>query len=318
MKLTESVTNFPYKWASGSLSKNLFWIIALCFLATTNYSCYNSATNSNGRSCDTTICDFYKRKVTFTDNPQRIISAAPGITEIVFALGEGKRLVGRTEFCDFPPQAKGIPSIGGLEDPNIELIATINPDLIIASTHFKKEMVDKIEQLNIPVAVLKNQESFEGAYELIQSIAKILKVKLRADSIIEKMKLEVRETEVLVNQQKSRPSVYFVIGFGKTGDYTAGGNTFIHQLIEMAGGTNIAADLNGWSYSLEKLVEKNPDIILIRTGDKELFCKTSVYKNLKAVKTGRIYEIDNNLFEIAGPRLADGLKQLYTILHPKM
>jgi iron complex transport system substrate-binding protein len=231
-------------------------------------------------------------------------------------LGERKRLIARTDFCDFPPEVKSIQSIGGLEDPNIETIATLNPDLVIASTHFQKEMVDKIEKLSIPIIVLKNHESFNGAYKLIQDIGDILKVGHRADSIVEEMKTDVEEVEELVKQVKTRPTVYFVIGFGKTGDYTAGGDTFISQLIELAGGINIAAGLKGWSYSLEKLIEKDPDVILIRTGDKEIFGKTYGYTTLKAVKNNKVYEIDNNLFEITGPRLAVGLKQLYHILHP--
>lgn len=289
--------------------------IAIAILATA-FSCSNTASHQQASGKDTTLCDSYGRNVTFAENPQRIISAAPAITEIIYALGEEKRMVGRTDFCDFPPQVKNIASIGGLEDPSIEAIAAINPDLIIASTHFQKEMVGKIEQLKIPIAVLKNQSSFGSTYELIHEVASILKVEPRADSIIERMKAEVSEVEAAVSKVKTRPTVYFVIGFGKTGDYTAGGDTFIHQLIEMAGGTNIAADLKGWSYSIEKLIEKDPDVIIIRTGDKEIFCKTHGYTNLKAVKTGRVYEIDNNLFEIMGPRLSQGLKELYNILYP--
>jgi iron complex transport system substrate-binding protein len=291
---------------------NLQIAAAAIFLIT---ACSNPSSNKQSAQNDTTLCDSYSRNVTFVDNPQRIISAAPAITEIVYALGEERRLVGRTDFCDFPSQVKNIVSIGGLEDPSIETIASINPDLIVASTHFQKEMVAKIEQLKIPIVILKNQTSFKGTYELIRTVASIFKVESRADSIIQKMKAEVSEVEALVSKVTTKPTVYFVIGFGKTGDYTAGGDTFIHQLIEMAGGTNVAADLKGWSYSIEKLIEQDPDVIIIRTGDKEIFCKTSGYTNLKAVKTGRVYEIDNNLFEIMGPRLSKGLKELYNILH---
>lgn len=288
-------------------------IAAAVLLAT---SCSNPAGNQQSLKGDTTLCDSYARNVTFTDNPKRIISAAPAITEIIYGLGVENRLVGRTDYCDFPPQVSNIASIGGLENPSIEAIAAINPDLIIASTHFQKEMVTQIEKLKIPIVVLKNQASFSGTYELIHTVASIFKVEALADSIVQKMKAEVSEVETLVTKVKTRPTVYFVIGFGKTGDYTAGGNTFIHQLIEMAGGTNIAADLKGWAYSLEKLIEQDPDVIIIRTGDKEIFSKTPGYTNLKAVKTGKVYEIDNNLFEIMGPRLSQGLKKLYTILHP--
>jgi iron complex transport system substrate-binding protein len=290
-------------------------VFSLALFVILSYSCSPVSSNKGQTSKDTTFCDFYNRKVTFANNPRRIISASPGITEVIYALGEGNRLVGRTDYCDYPVQVKKVASIGGLEDPNFETIAAINPELVIASTHFQKESVRKLEVLKIPVIVIQSETSFEGAYDIIGKVAMVLNVKYRADSIINRMKTDVAEILQKVKSVKSHPTVYYVIGFGKTGDFTAGGNTFISKLIEMAGGTNIAADVNGWSYSLEKLIEKDPDVILIRTGNKEVFCKTPSYCNLKAVKSGRIYEIDDDLFEITGPRLSEGLKNLYKILH---
>jgi iron complex transport system substrate-binding protein len=281
-------------------------------------SCGKSSNSKKNTKADTTLCDSYKRNVTFVANPQRVISAAPGITEIIYALGEGRRLTGRTEYCDYPPEVNSIRTIGGLEDPDIETIATINPDLVIASTHFLKETVQELDALKIPTIIIRSQESFEGAYETIAAVAGIMNVKHRADSIIFKMKSEVDSISKLVSKKTIKPTVYYVIGFGKTGDYTAGGSTFISKLIEMAGGRNIASDVTGWSYSLEKLLENDPDIIVIRTGNKEIFCKSPSYNKLKAVKTGNVFEINDDLFEITGPRLAEGLKKLYNILHQKV
>lgn len=277
-------------------------------------SCRSGGKTGFQKNKDTTICDSYQRKVSFVSNPQRIVSAAPGITEIIFALGEGRRMVGRTDFCDYPPETKEIPSIGGLQDPNFETIAGINPDLVIASTHFQREAVQKLESLKIPVAVIMSEASFDGAYYTISRIGRILDVTHKADSIISRMRTTVDSILTQVRTEKYKPTVYYVIGFGKTGDFTAGGNTFISKLIDMAGGVNIAGDISGWSYSLEKLIEKDPDIILIRQGNKEIFCKTASYSDLKAVKTGHIYEINDDLFEITGPRLAEGLKCLYSII----
>ena len=294
---------------------NYFFPILLLFIGGVNFSCSQSSSNKRAANTDTTFCDSYSRKITFSDNPQRIISAAPGITEIIFALGEGRRLVARTDYCDFPPQVEYIASIGGLEDPSIETIASINPDLVIASTHFQKESVQKLDLLKIPAIVIQSEGSFEGAYETIGKIAEILHVQDRGDSIIRKMKDEVAMVLEKVRLVKNIPRVYYVIGFGKTGDFTAGGNTFISKMIEMAGGKNIAADVNGWSYSLEKLIEEDPEVIFIRSGNKEIFVKTPSYRDLKAVKNNKIYEINDDLFEITGPRLVEGLKLLYTKLH---
>lgn len=262
------------------------------------------------------ITDSYQRKITIAKVPERIISASPAITEILFALGQEKRLIARTDFCTFSSQVNTLPSIGGIIDPSIETIASLHPDVVIASTHFLKEMADKIQQLDIPVVVLTSQESFEGAYELIRKTAEIVNAKAEADSIIHKMTRDVQEIETKVKSTRARPRVYYVIGFGKTGDFTAGGNTFISHMIQLAGGVNIAQEIDGWVYSLEKLVQEDPDIILIRNGNKQLFMNSPSYKNLKAVKLNQVFEVDNQLYELSGPRLSLGLRNLFAILHP--
>ena len=281
------------------------------------FSSCNFKSDNNKQTCTISITDSYQRTVSLKAVPQRIISASPAITEIIFAMGEGKRLVGRTLYCKYPAETANIPSIGGLEDPSLETIVKLNPELVIASTHFKKEMVQQLETLKIPVIVEKNQDSFDGVYSLINKIASILKVDSKGDSVICGMQKKVEYVKTSCKNIKYQPSVYFVIGFGKTGDFTAGGNTFISEMISMAGGINIASDVQGWSYSLEKLIEKDPDIILIRPGDKALFCNTTSYQKLKAVKQGKVFEVNNDLFELTGPRLADGLELLFHTIHPE-
>lgn len=275
-------------------------------------------TISTKQSKSIVVTDAFNRKVTIASEPKRIISISPAITEIMFALGKQQLLIGRSDRCTYPKQVSSIPTIGSILEPNIETIASLKPDLVIASTHFKKEMVDKIEQLGIPIIVLKSQDSFEGAYEIIAKVGEIVQAQHQADSIIGTMKTDVSLIQEKAKTAISRPTVYYVIGFGKSGNFTAGGNTFISNMINIAGGKNIAEDVNGWSYSTEQLIEKDPDIIIIHKGDKEAFANTAIYKNLKAVKNNKIYEIDNLLFELTGPRLSLGLKTLFTILHPEV
>ncbi len=262
------------------------------------------------------ITDTFQREVTIEENPQRIVSASPSITEILFALKQEKKLVGRTDYCTYPPEVKTIPSIGTITNPNLESLASFRPDLVIASTHFKKEVAEKIDLMRIPIVVLKNQETFEGAYDVIRQTAEIVDAEEAGDSIIQKMQQDVSDVVSRVKTITERPSVYYVIGFGKSGEFTAGGNTFIGKMINMAGGTNIAEEITGWSYSLEKLIQMNPEIILIRKGKKKLFMSSPSYQSLKAVKNNQVYEVDNRLFDLAGPRLSEGLKTLFNILHP--
>ncbi len=265
------------------------------------------------------VIDSYNRTVTLEKPALRVVSVAPSITEIIFALGKGDILKGRTDYCDYPAEVLDIPSIGSLREPDIEAIAELEPDIVIASTHFTKESLEKLTALSIPVAVLADQDSFEGVYRIIEEIAILTGAESEADLLVSSMKETV--TSVLDTVRgKGTPSVYYVIGFGEYGDYTAGGDTFINQIIEMAGGDNIASGISGWSFSLEQIVDSNPDIIVCSKywNSKNSIMTTSGYMDLPAVKNGNLYEIDNNMLDRQGPRLADGLMELAKIIHPDL
>lgn len=275
--------------------------------------------DSNNTSYPITITDSYDREVIIDKKPQRIVSIAPNITETITALNAQDRLVGRTEFCDYPESVSSIESIGTLQEPNIEKIAELKPDVVIASTHFKKESLEKLEQLGIKVVVLYGEESFDGVYETIEKVSKVIGEEEAGNKIVKDMKAKVEDVLNKVKDAK-KPVVYYVVGFGQYGDYTAGKDTFIAQLIDMAGGTNAANDVEGWKYSIEKLVEKNPDILICSKffDSKAGIMQTNGYKDLTAVKEGRLFEIDNNILDRQGPRLAEGLEELAKIIHPEL
>lgn len=264
-----------------------------------------------------TIKDSYDREVVIEAEPKTVISIAPNITETIFALNAGDKLVGRTDYCDYPEEVDNIQTIGSLREPNIEKIVELKPDLVIASTHFKKEVLQKLEESGLKVIVLYGPESFDGVYSTIKNIGLVLNKKEQAQKIVTDMKSKVDEVTVKV-KDKDKPSVYYVIGFGEYGDYTATKETFIAQMIEMAGGQNAANDSEGWKYSLEKLVEKDPHILVCSKyfDSKAGIQAANGYKDLTAIKEGRLYEMDNNMLDRQGPRLADGLFELAKIVHP--
>lgn len=265
-----------------------------------------------------TVKDSFDREVTIDKEPERIVSLGPNITETIFSLGNGKKLIGRTEYCDYPNDVKKIDSVGTLAEPSIEKIASLKPDIVIASTHFNKELIKKFESLNIKIVVLYGSENFDGVYDTIQKTGTILNSKKSANDLVAGMKTKVTEIQKKI-ANKEKTLVYYVVFYGKGGEFTAGGDTFIGQMIEMVGGKNSAGDIKGWKYSIEKLVEKNPDILICskHNNSKAGIIATNGYKDLKAVKEGKIYEIDNNLLDRQGPRLADGLEELAKIIHPE-
>jgi len=265
-----------------------------------------------------TVRDSFDRIVSISREPKRIVSLAPNITEILFALGEGERLAGRSSWCDYPAGVKDVPDAGSLMEPNIEKIASLRPDLIIASAHFQRESLDKLDRLGVPVLILFGPESFDGLFYTIDKVAGLV----NAEADAAKIKIDIRRRIEAVQRKTAgleKPKVYYVIDFGASGDYTAGGNTFIHQLLTMAGARNIAEDLDGWAYSLEMVMQGDPDLIICPDipGFRERLTSSPGYRNLRAVKEDRVYQIDVDLIDRQGPRLIDGLEVLAGIIHPE-
>lgn len=254
----------------------------------------------------------------FNSVPQRIISMGPNITEILYAIGAGDKLVGRTDYCDYPSDALLVESVGNLYSPDIEKIIELQPDIIIGSIHFYGEAKEQLENLGIQTAVLYECDNLDGIYDTIRAAGQISGYADKADALAVQTQEEIENIKRTAALNSVKPSVYYVVGYGEYGDYTAGGDTFIGQMLEAAGGNNIAAGINGWSYSLEALLEADPDIIILGLGEAEAFKTAENYRELSAVKNGRVMEIDRNLLDRQGYRNAEGLKKLAEILQPAL
>ena len=262
------------------------------------------------------IVDGMEREISIENKPKRIISIAPSVTETIYKLNKQDLLVGKTEYCDYPKEAQNIETIGSLQQPNIEKIISLKPDIVFASTHFKEESLKQLEKLNIKVVMIFSQKSFEGVYSNIDLMGQILDAKSKSEEVINEMKKEVKLVKDTVKDLEKK-TVYYVIGFGNGNDFTATGETFISEMIEMAGGINIAKDATGWQYSLEKLIEKNPDVIISRQKFIDELKVANGYRSLDAIKNDQVVAVNNNLIERMGPRLSKGLKELAKAIHPK-
>lgn len=265
-----------------------------------------------------TIEDSFGNTVVLEEKPERIVSVAPSITETVFALGAEELLVGRTDYCDYPAEVSGVESVGTLKDPNIEKIVELDTDLVIASTHFSDEVYEKLTELEIKVIVLNPNDSFDGVFSVIEALGEIVDQNDNAEKLNNEMKATIAEVQDKV-AGLAAPSVYYVVGYGEFGDYTAGGGTFISEMIKMANGENIADDVEGWSYSLEKIVEHDPEMVIVSKyyDTKAGLIEANGYNELSAVKAGNVFEIDSNMIDRQGPRIAEGFKALAEIIHPE-
>lgn len=256
--------------------------------------------------------DDYQNTVTVPSDPKRIVSLSPAVTEIVFALGKGDLLVGRTDFCQYPAEVENIESVGGISNLNIEKILALQPDLVISGSMIPQKSAEHLMSLGVPLVCVIEKNRFDGLYENIAKIGQLVGQSETADSLIDKLKHEIddNQTQYAENSNSERPSVYYVVGFGAGGNFTAGGDTFINDLIAMAGGRNIAAGVQGWSYSLEALMDQNPDYIIIRREDSATFCNTKPYTRLDAVKQGRVIAIESATIDLQIPRNIDCIRRL--------
>lgn len=279
---------------------------------------FESATESSAEETQYpfTITDSQGSELTFDSEPMKVVSMAPNITEMMYQLGLESKLVGRTNYCDYPEQVSSIESVGTLREPDIEKIISLEPDVVIASTHFSEEANKKLIDLGVKVVVLYEEFEIEGVYSIITSMGTLLNANETAKTVVHDMNKTITEIKLRI-EGLHKPSVYYVVGYGEYGDYTAGGDTFIGQMLSLAGGNNIAQDISGWSYTLEGLVEADPDIIIIPKDLKADFETAENYKDLSAVKNGHVYEINKDLVERQGYRNAQGLRALAEIIHPE-
>lgn len=263
------------------------------------------------------LTDVFGNEVTIEKEPRTVVSISPEITETIYELGLGDKLIGRTDFCDFPSEVLEKESIGSLYEVNTEKVIDLNPDVILVSSLVKEEVVKQLMDNGLTVVALNWNENFDGVYTYMTTIGTILNKKEETESYIEAMKEKVNQLLASV-EGLEKPTAYFVTGCGEWGDYAATGDTFLGQMLEMAGAENTAADGISWSYSLEQLVDKDPEILICsKSYDLKKQIETlDGYKDLTAVKEGNLFEVDENLFFRQGPRLVDGLATLIEVFHP--
>jgi iron complex transport system substrate-binding protein len=263
------------------------------------------------------IADTQGEVITLDAEPERVVSVAPNLTELMYKLDAGDKLVGRSDYCDYPEEVSELESVGSLYTPDIEKIISLEPDVVIVSTHFNDENTKKLEEVGIPVITLYDENDVNGVYDMITTLGTAMNRNSEAAACVSEMKATIKSVVDAV-EEVERPSVYYVVGFGEYGDFTAGGDTFIGGLIDLAGGDNIAKDVSGWNITLEEIVEADPSIIVISESNKEAFMSDANYADLTAVQEGNVYTIDTNLLDRQGYRNAEGVKALAEIFHPEV
>ena len=273
-------------------------------------------------SADKTVRDQLDRSMAVSDSPVRIISLAPSITEILFALNLDDRLIGATQFSDYPEKAKLLPKVGSYVNLDIEKIVSLEPDLCLATKDGNpKEIIDVLDALRIPVYAV-DPRNLEKVMETVLEIGALLDAEKQADRVVSDMRKRINRVKNRVKTAAKRPKVFYQIGIAPI--VSAGTNTLIHELIELAGGENLAKGPVPYPrYSHEQILALAPDIFIITSMARgEVFERVKSewcqWPEMPAVKHHRILLVDSNLLDRPTPRLVDGLEMLAKIIHPEL
>ena len=262
------------------------------------------------------------RSVTVPDNPQRIVSLAPSITEIIYELGQEQRLAGVTRFSDFPPEAAKLPKVGSFVHLDLERIVALKPDLCIAAKDGNpRAVVERLESLQIPVYVV-NPRDLDSVMETVVEIGALLNAGKKAKSLVQNMRFRIQQVKSLVAKASSRPRVFYQVGIFPI--VSAGSDTFIHELILFAGGKNLAQGSTSYPrFSREQVLALSPEVFIISSMARgEVFERVkkewSRWTDIPAVRNQRIFLVDSSLFDRPTSRLLDGLELLVRLIHPEL
>jgi len=266
--------------------------------------------------------------------PNKIISLAPSTTEIVFALGLVDKVVGVDAYSDYPYNfsawiaAGNMTSVGDFSGPNMEVIASLDPDLIVATAGVQGETVGTLRDLGYKVLVL-DPSNINGIMQNIELVGNATGKTAEAKALIASLTSRIEAVENKVASATSTPKVYYEEWYDPTSLWSAGAKTWQNDAIEKAGGTNIFADqqLDDFQSSAEAVISLNPDVILLPsqmgTGAPFWGSISDVkarpgWSSISAVQDDRLYQVNGDIIARAGPRMADLIEALAEAFHPEL
>jgi ABC-type Fe3+-hydroxamate transport system substrate-binding protein len=258
------------------------------------------------------------RRVVVPRHPERILSYAPNLTEILFAIGASDRLVGRTRFCDWPPEAQSVPSFGGILDPDFEKIAALRPDLVLATTVGNpRDKVEALGRLGYPVFVTSPQ-TVKDVVSDIEQIGNVVDAREGAAQVAARMRADLEEVGRRV---EGRPAPRTLVVIWQDPLRTIGQGTFLEDIVRRAGGEPVLGpgDAKYPQLSMEVVLRKAPEVILLGLpgepgrGEERFWAQ---FPTLPAVRDGRILSVDIETLSRPGPRIAEAIRDLARAIHP--
>jgi iron complex transport system substrate-binding protein len=275
---------------------------------------------------ETIVTDDFGTEVAIQGIPQRIVSLSPANTEILFALGLGDRVVAVTDFCTYPPEAKGKDTVGGYYTVNIEKVVAARPDLILAADGNTMEVIERLRSLGLTVIAL-DSSSIEEVIRDIEMVGRATGSEQQAGALIQDMQARIRAVEQKTAQTDEKPTVVHIIWNDPI--WVSGNNTFQDRLIQMAGGVNAFPAVQEYGIiSLEEFIQTDPDIIIVNSGTGmnqgehdvlyHYFVNEPRMRQLSAIQEGRVYIVDSDIVDRGGPRIIDAMEIFASYIHPAL
>lgn len=272
-----------------------------------------------------TFTDDVGREVTIEKEPETLISIQTSNTEILYALGVGDRLIGVSDYCNYPPEALEVQKVGG-QDMDAELVMTLLPDVaFVTQYHFDNhaEILKQFEEVGITVVVTGSATSFDDAYATMEMIATATGTTEKADEIIQDMKDRRAALEEKAKEITDKKKVWVEVAPAPD-IFTTGKNTFMHEMLETINATNAAEDQDGWvKLTEEEIVQLNPDVIITTYGyyvdnPAEGVLARDGWAEVNAIKNKQVFDVDSDTVTRPGPRLIEGVEQLAKLIYPEV
>ena len=281
-----------------------------------------SADNGNKEQKPYTVTDDLDKDITFEKIPETVVSLQPSNTEILFALGDGGKVTGVTEYDYYPEEAKDIERVSDSMIVNTEAVLSLDPDAVFAYTTGDEENLKVLEDAGIPVFVIESASSIEDVYGDIGQIAAVMGKEEKGEELIKNIKEQIQEVKDKTATLSKQEKVYFEIS-PSPDIFTAGSDTFQQDLLLNAGIDNIFADETGWiKASEEEIVKRNPSIILttvnyIENPVAEIKSRSS-WANIEAIKNDKVYQLDADIMSRPGPRIGEAIELAAKTVYPEL
>lgn len=276
------------------------------------------------------LADNVQKPLSTTKSYQRIITLSPSLTETVFALGLGDRVVAVTDYCDYPPQAQALPSVGSYTNTSLEAITRLQPDLVIM-LNGQQQRQQQLEQLGIKTLVLDNS-TIADIKKTIKTIANLTGKQKQATKLLNNIQDQIDYVRDKVHDVAPVRTLVGIAHYVNSDQldtvYIAGQHDFYNELLELAGGVNVYTDttVKVPSVSAEGIIRMNPDAIIDvfpeqkdhQSDMKQVIKQWQTLRSVNAVKQQRIYIIEHDYASIPGPRIFKLLPEMAQLLHPNL